>query len=156
MNRKLAYLVVLATSIPISAFATRHFGTGTAPWDFSRFESPVFGEEHDLVFVRIVGDGTLMLHASYPGLIAALPDDTSFEDLRVAPAFDPLYRSTIEYLPGRVWVIKTTEGHYAKVRFHNDGNSLSFDYVYQDDGSRNLKVTLDEVTTWSVIKAFYE
>lgn len=134
-------------------------------WDFSAYSYSE--EDWDLGLAITKTDGGVVsipawqifwVDSQYPGKVAVMPPDSTYETLKEAPADDSgLYGVGRMFVPGRTWVCKTLEGHYAKFKFVNDlqQNSL-IEYTYQDDGSRYFyDQTPVESTTWGEIKAFY-
>jgi hypothetical protein len=144
------------------AAAMLHFGTGFAEaWDFSDSTSTTSDSEWDFTAgnTALASGSTLLdafLDANYPALIAVMPDGVTYESVLEAPADPGMYEGFLFFVPNRVWIVKTREGHYAKVRFFDDFFPGQFEYTYQDNGTRILAAPLRmEAATWGRIKALY-
>ena len=162
MFRLVRTTVFVATLFLASnCLAEIHTGVGfLVRWDFS--EQVVGSDQWDLTsFLTSVGQTTGVASGvflwSNIGVHAA-PQGTSFEDLTVAPTDPSQYSELLPFESGRVWVIWTREGHYAKIRFLDDLTLTNqFEFVYQDDGTPMLDATVaTETATWGAIKAAFE
>lgn len=154
-----------------------HQGTVLLPpghiWDFSD-SAVVFQPSGDLYWIIIragnLEDSTWPKSAStrfpeywttnYPALIAFAPQDTTYEDLTTAPSDTTQYYVGRALFDGGVYVVRTRESHYAKLRVICGGcvaGGVLFEYTYQDDGSRVLVAPVPVTsTTWGRIKSLYK
>lgn len=94
---------------------------------------------------------------NYPALIAYSPMDSSYAELTTAPADTTVYSESVEIFSYGVYVIRTKEGHYAKLRIESlGGGGITIEYSYQDDGTRVLVRTVAVgATTWGRVKSLY-
>jgi hypothetical protein len=132
-------------------------GTGRltwGEWDFSECK-PVNCYCGDIIILDVFELGLVVMTNYSPALVVILPD-SSFEDLKYAPEDSTLYDYYAPYYPGRPYVVRTLERHYAKFRFMNFTVPWDIEYVYQPDGSRKL---FDEIATekqtWGAIKSLF-
>jgi hypothetical protein len=91
--------------------------------------------------------------------IAIAAADSSYEELTTAPEDPDEYFVWIIPCPAGVYVVQTNEGHYAKIRPMdlNASWEFTFEYSYQDDGTRTLVSGVPtEHTTWGRIKSLYD
>ena len=142
------------------------FGTvvldDTWTWDFSESSdtSPLLSCDPDIMIALGVtgayGDylGDVVAGTCPPNIIIALPD-SSFEDLRYAPADTMLYDWYCKLEIETSYVVRTNEYHYAKFRFtHIPPGDPVMDFAYQTDGSTKLFDEIGtETSTWGAIKA---
>lgn len=129
-------------------------------WDFSEQVSTTGPFEGD-IFIAIVVDPPLgwRVVASFfsTALIAVIPDST-YEELQFAPADTSAYSFDAPADVGLVYVIRTEEGHYAKMHLLQcDYAGTIMEYTYQPDGSRRLfnKIAVESIS-WGKIKALYK
>jgi hypothetical protein len=140
-----------------------HTGIGDiACWDFSDSTS---GGDCDITYWVTRASAPLepcfmYLATNLPAKIAVGPEGVSYEDLTVAPTDPSLYYVDQCYVLDGVYVVKTPEGHYAKLKaVDNFSFTNNFYYVYQDDGSPNFFDDLPlavETTTWGRIKTLFQ
>ena len=92
-----------------------------------------------------------------PALIAYAPQDSTYESLTTAPEDTMLYTQSAEILSYGVYVIRTKENHFAKLRLEMvGGGGMTIEYTYQDDGTRILVEPVGvEPTTWGRVKSLY-
>ena len=165
----LIILLIVAFSILSEgkiAAGTIVYGTGVLDdswtWDFSENSdtSPPFSCDPDIMIALGVTDpygnslGDVVAGTCPPNIIISLPD-SSFEDLRYAPADTSLYDWYCVLEIGRCYVVRTNEYHYAKFRFtHIPPGAPVMDFAYQTDGSTKLfdKIATEE-SSWGAIKA---
>ena len=87
--------------------------------------------------------------------VAPGPAGVAYEDILEAPVDPSQYVQILQVFTGESYVVFTLEGHYAKLRVTQLG-TLTFEYVYQDDGSRVLDPDVPvQASSWSQIKALY-
>jgi hypothetical protein len=127
-------------------------------WDFSEQVSTTGPFEGDM-FIAIVVDpplGWRVAAGMPPALIVVIPDST-YEELQFAPADTSVYSFDAPADVGYVYVIRTVERHYAKMRLIQcDYGAIIMEYTYQPDGSRRLFNEIGvESTSWGKIKALY-
>ena len=94
---------------------------------------------------------------NYPALIGYAPGDSTYDELTTAPSDTTLYDFAAAVLSYGVYVVRTKEHHYAKVRVEMiGGGGITIEYTYQDDGTRVLvnPVPVHPVT-WGRIKSLY-
>jgi len=154
------FLGLFLISLPVS-FANSAVMSGIGVldlggWDFSERMSvnPFVAD----LCVTFVVDPPLGLRASVyrsPGGVLMLPDST-YEDLKYAPADTTLYTLDVPAYLGTVYVSRTMEGHYAKFRFLQLYAAIIIEYVYQPDGSTKLFGPIAiEGRSWGSIKSLY-
>ena len=150
-------ILLALTTIISTAHAGLHTGVGLGYWDFSAGHDSAtnwdFGPGNTMLF----GENALayVLLSNPPARITLLPPEITYEGLTEAPADPTVYVSGMTFVPQRVWVVKTREGHYAKVRFLPDPSD-AFEYTYQDDGTRLFAAPVaTSVSTWGRIKCLY-
>lgn len=150
------------------AEAKIHVGIGyLGAWDFSD-SAEVATDEWDLDVQVTITDRDLRFNTrrfvilvAHPptGGITLMPPDSTYETLSEAPADPAAYVAGIWFEPNRTWVVRTKEGHYAKLQFVDDLElTMLFYYTYQDDGTRffyDPQVPVEK-TTWGQIKLLYE
>ena len=133
-------------------------------WDFSDSVAvtPPNGDLHWLVVAlnsgaRSQGAFPYFFLTDAPAAAALAPTDSTFEELSSAPTDSVLYQEGAELFTFRVYVVRTQEQHYAKVKIALIGaGGITIQYVYQDDGSRILAEPVAiEPVTWGRIKALY-
>jgi hypothetical protein len=152
------FAITLCLLVATRSGADLHSGTGVVPWDFSdsTHVDDIFGP-WDIAMIQFAADSEeglqLVVGANWPGKIALMPDTVAFGELDFAPDDESLYQDDYYFVPDRVWVVRTIEGHYAKVWF--DDYSGSFVYVYQDDGTRSFGGVPVRAVTWGQVKALY-
>lgn len=144
--------------------AELHPGIGFGAWDFSDSTASAATFDFSPVDVGFTFDGSaplsealdIYLEAGSQAGIAVMPAGTTFESVTEAPADPAQYASFVPFYEDRIWVIRTREGHYAKVRYLIPWPPDQFEYVYQDNGSRQFtSVVSTNVTTWGRVKALY-
>ena len=125
-------------------------------WDFS--EQSCTSDNRDMIVGFIVDPPLgLSVGPTYPPSLIAMLPDSSFEDLKYAPADSSLYKIVQPAYLNVTYVARTLENHYAKFKFI----SLPYDipiieYVYQPDGSRKLfEETGTTKSSWGSIKQIY-
>jgi len=94
-----------------------------------------------------------------PALITYIGSDVgTYEDLENAPTDPGLYVTGLNAFPSDVLVVKTREGHYAKMLvLVPDGALVRFQYTYQDDGTTSFTVPVATAhVTWGRIKSLYK
>ena len=128
-------------------------------WDFSEQVSTTGPFEGDISIVIVVDPplGWRVVASFFStALIAVIPDST-YEELQFAPADTSVYSFDAPADVGLVYVIRTEEGHYAKMHLLQcDYAGISMEYTYQPDGSRRLFNEIAvESTSWGKIKALY-
>ena len=172
MNHRLKILPIILLSIillSISLYSQIFYGNkvyDASGWDFSDTTSIDYLDPRaDIVlsFVSMSTVGELPLGffvtALHGAKLAILPDST-FEDLKYAPPdSSSLYTyDDIWFMINRTYVVNTTEGHYAKFRFHHSENQpITIEYVYQPDGSRRLYDPIGtEGQSWGAIKKLFQ
>jgi hypothetical protein len=127
-------------------------------WDFSEQVSTTGPFEGDM-FIAIVVDPPLGWRVATtipPALITVIPDST-YENLQFAPADTSVYSFDAPAEVGYVYVIRTVERHYAKMRLIKcDYAGTIMEYTYQPDGSRKLfnEIAVESIS-WGRIKALY-
>lgn len=94
---------------------------------------------------------------NYPALIAYAPQDSTYDELTTAPGDTTLYKEGLELFYFAVYVVRTKEHHYAKLKaVCCVAGGIQIEYTYQDNGTRIL---VDPVpvrpTTWGRIKSLY-
>ena len=97
------------------------------------------------------------LFAMTPAAILFIDNaDSTYENLTSAPTDPDLYLTEEAVFADDVLVVRTREGHYAKIRILPFGSTLMFEYTYQDDGSPSFVPSVAvRSTTWGKIKALY-
>jgi len=173
--RLLAGCFLAAMSLAIAAPQTKstvHIGTGYAnmdtAWDFSDstscslFSGPCgdFATGITLAGVAPLSPCYMFLFATRPdALIAVAKRDSSYDEITTAPEDSALYHVIVSFCPEDVYFIRTSERHCAKIRavYVSGGVDLTFEFSYQDDGTRILVDTVAvRETTWGRIKALYQ
>jgi len=94
---------------------------------------------------------------NYPALIAYAPGDSAYDELTTASSDTTLYHFDAAVLSYQVYVVRTKEHHYAKVRVEMiGGGGITIEYTYQDDGSRVLaRPVAVRPSTWGTVKGLY-
>jgi len=153
---------------PLSAHADLHIGTGhllsEGGWDFSDSSYSIGTTAWDFGFVVTVAteaarspiQGEELVANWYLGAgVQYAPNGVPFDSLLVAP--DSFYTDVVLAWSFHSYFIRTQEGHYARVELQGLGDyPLQFRFVYQDDGTTNLDITVGtEPTTWGRLKALY-
>lgn len=96
-------------------------GTVVAPFDsLADVTYAVYDVNWELVETQIVDMG-----------------EVHFDSIFVAP--DSGYQAGIEWQYSHVYVVKTKESHYAKLKATETDRGLGFKWAYQPDGSTNLR-----------------
>jgi hypothetical protein len=146
--------------------ATLHSGEAhihwDAVWDFSDFKATVL-PDGDLYWVEVTlqpkstPSSVMYFTSNPPALITFAPPDSTYEQLTSAPADLGSYGESLAALLGYIYVVRTGEGNYVKLHIKAFvGGGITFDYTYQDDGSRVLApTTATALTTWGKIKSLY-
>jgi len=147
-----------------AAFAELHFGNGFAEtWDFSDSISTGLGGPWDFSAGNTVAStsdseisfGSFLI-SNFPAQLTVMQAGITYESVLEAPEDPSAYSTLFDFSPNRVWIVKTQEGHYAKVRFFNEFFAGPFEYTYQDNGTRYFTEPLpSETVTWGRIKALY-
>jgi hypothetical protein len=98
-----------------------------------------------------------LVRAISPGAILYIGNaDSTYENLETAPTDPDLYNTSEVAFIEDVFVVRTREGHYAKMRVLPSGSLLNLEYTYQDDGSPSFVPNVAvQATTWGAIKALY-
>ena len=159
---RLIVVAILVTVSVSSAGADVIQGTGilsVGSWDFSeqvsvdRFTNP----NSDLSFAFVVDPPLGYRVACENGAVAVLIQDSTFDEVTVAPEDTTLYSWDLPAQVGATYVIRTTERHYAKFTPLQLEPVPIIRYAYQPDGSRALidPVPIEE-TTWGRVKALYQ
>ena len=172
-------VVVLTSFVATLAFSIQpvraelHSGTvlisPAGAWDFSD-AAEVSLPNGDLywvttLLVRSAGsptilDGTQFYHfvMNPPARIAYAPGDSTYEELTTAPSDTSLYGAGLPFLSYAVYVVRTQEMHYAKMRSSIvGGGGITIEYTYQDDGSRVLaRPVAVRPSTWGSAKGLYK
>jgi hypothetical protein len=163
--------VVLLASLPVRAFAELRIGTALIPagplWDFSD-SLLVFPPNGDLGWIIVLandGDWSSKQFPEFwvtnsPAVIAFAPQDSTYEELTTAPSDSSQYSSIRALFDGGVYVVRTQEMHYAKLRVTCLAcvpGGVLIEYAYQDDGSRILvsPVPVRRIT-WGQVKSLYK
>ena len=110
------------------------------------------------IFIAIVVDPPLgWVVATNFALIVALPDST-FDDIKYAPADSSMYSSWAYASEGMSYVVITRESKYAKfLLLELNYWTTTIKYLYQTDGSRVLYDTSSiKEDSWGMIKAIYK
>lgn len=120
--------------------------TASHPADPSRVERLAYDDTKALF--DLVHAAVSMAYIGYAG--------TVYEDLEEAPT-DPLaYENDYAVFPDEVYVIKTREVHYAKIKIISRGGVVVFKYTYQDDGSTSfIPPVATQPVTWGRVKALF-
>lgn len=94
---------------------------------------------------------------NYPALIAYAPSDSTYHELTTAPSDTTLYHFDAAVLSYGVYVVRTKEHHYAKVRVEMiGGGGITIEYTYQDNGTPVLVNPVPvRPTTWGRVKTLY-
>ncbi len=165
--------VVVSLALCSTAAAVLHTGVVGFPltgggWDFSDSleASPASGA--DIVYAVTVAHTraesanantlTDLLLAISPSAITYIGSaDSTYENLTAAPTDPSLYGPSEAARPNDVLVVRTREGHYAKLRILMPAGGLfRFEYTYQDDGSASFVPSVSaRSTTWGYIKSLY-
>lgn len=135
-----------------------------AVWDFG--DSLItFLPNGDLYWVEVTAlqqQSTLSSQSIYfatnpPALIVFAPPDSTYEQLSSAPADLGTYSESLAALLGYIYVVRTGEGNYVKLRIEAFvGGGITLEYTYQDDGSRMFTLPMATgQTTWGRIKSLY-
>jgi hypothetical protein len=94
----------------------------------------------------------------HAGIAVAAPD-SSYEALTTAPEDSNAYFVAVVPYPDEVYVVRTNKSRYAKIRGLDlrPGGEFTFEYSYQDDGTRILtgKVPIEQ-TTWGKVKSLHQ
>lgn len=132
-------------------------------WDFS--DSLITGIPADFLYIVTAlrseeaktRDFSDILAANAPaGILYVGNADSTYENLATAPTDPGLYAASEVAFEGDVFVVRTQEAHYAKMRIVSFGSLIKFEYVYQDDGTPELlQTTPVESKTWGGVKALY-
>jgi hypothetical protein len=162
---------VFAATPSSDSYSRIHTGFGSAEffgaWDFSDSATCSLFEGYCGDFATGIADihtaaepTAFILLAMPPGAgIAIAPRDSSYEGLTTAPEDPDEYFVSVVPCPAEVYVVRTNEGHYAKIRpvDLNASGEFTFEYSYQDDGTRILDNGVPvQQTTWGKMKALYE
>jgi hypothetical protein len=152
---------VTASLVGVDSQSAVHSGVGYAEldsaWDFSDSATCSLFEGYCGDFAMGINGGWFLL-AMPPDAGIAIVADSTFEELTTAPEDPDRYFVIVYPYPNEVYVVRTEEGHYAKIRpiDLNASGEFTFEYRYQDDGSRVLDDTVPvEATSWGRIKALY-
>lgn len=159
-------ILVLAEAAPTPVSAVLHTGVvdlfSGEGWDFS--DSLIAGLHADIVFDVTAQSSQSSRRSVVERLFAMTPAailfidnaDGTYENLTSAPTDPDLYLTEEAVFEDDVHVVRTREGHYAKIRILPIGSTLMFEYTYQDDGSPSfVPSTAVRLTTWGKIKALY-
>ncbi len=164
----LVSILVLAEAAPTPVCAVLHTGVvdlfSGQGWDFS--DSLIAGgPPADIVFdVTVLNSQNSRRSSLVERLFAMTPAailfignaDSTYENLTSAPTDPDLYLTEEAVFEDDVHVVRTREGHYAKIRILPIGSTLMFEYTYQDDGSPSFVPNVAvRSTTWGKIKALY-
>ncbi len=164
----LSFAFLLSGVAPTRGHAELHTGTfGLFPgegWDFS--DSLITGVlAADIIFDVTTlarfraqrGAATELLWTVSPAAILYVDNaDSTYENLDSAPTDPDLYGSSEVAFVGDVFVVRTREAHYARIRVLPFGSILNLEYTYQDDGSPSFVPSVSvRATTWGAIKALY-
>ena len=152
-----AFGVVLLASV-VPGVAEIHHGVGNLSvpmelptWDFSA-QSVVEYPDGDIMFAHELDLGFIVFTLQAQGIQAI--HGTTFEDLTEAPADLSTYGdyASVDIIDfSTVYVVHTSEGHFAKFRLLPSG--FMIEYSYQDDGSRFLgSGTPVQAATWGAVK----
>ena len=154
-------IVVIISGLTSGVNAETHVGVGRVGlWDFSEASLRMsIDDPWDFGVAQTLNGPTLDLFVAanyYMGAaVALMPPGLDFDEVTEAPEDESEYASWIPWADNRVWICRTVEGHFAKVCFH--ANMSQFDYVYQDDGTRDVTTPVPTaVTTWGHVKALYK
>ncbi len=166
-HRLLILLCALACVLSFElATSEVHTGIGRLIcWDFSDSTIACEGEwDIDVVTTRagsaVQAGSPLTPWLFALGGITVMPPGTTFEETTEAPTDSSLYTPLHLFLwPSRIWVLRTLEGYYAKLRLLDDLTLTNlFEYAYQDNGTPfffDPPVPVEN-TTWGKIKSLYE
>jgi hypothetical protein len=166
-------IVLFALSLLLStaarlALAEIHTGFAMIPpgpaWDFSDSVTvvPPSGDLRWITLVRSVsGKGEAPAQFAYfltdaPAQIAFAPQDSTYENLSNAPP-DSTFHEAAAVLSYGVYVVRTKENHFAKLRIEMiGGGGITIEYSYQDNGSRVLVRPVGvKNATWGSVKSLY-
>jgi len=165
-------LLVAGLLIPSSALAVLHTGiveldlSGDG-WDFSDslHATPASGADIVLQVTALQpgkqrGSATAItdiLFAFSPAAITYIGSaDSTYEKLDTAPIDPDVYHESEAAFLGDVLVVRTREGHYAKLRIITPTAFFRFEYTYQDDGSPSfVPIVPVRPATWGRIKSLY-
>ena len=135
-----------------------------AVWDFSD-SSATFLPNGDLYWVEAtalqhqlpLSSQLIYFSTNAPALIANGPVDSTYGELTSAPANVDAYGEVQVASLGVVYIVRTGDGNYVKLQIIAFvGGGITFEYTYQDDGSRVLAQPLATgQTTWGRIKSLY-
>ena len=165
------FVLVLALAGGVCSTSNARIHTGEVRlysgdgWDFSDSSNGA-AFNYDISYaVTALNSGALVqppqgniLFTIPPALIMYLSSGAIIYDtLDVAPTDPDLYSSNELAFVGDVLVVRTREGHYAKLLIvAPDGAVVRFLYTYQDDGSTSLRKPVStNPTTWGRIKSRY-
>ncbi len=171
MRQARTVVLFLVAELLVTQSASRadiHSGVALIPpgpsWDFSDSTLAV-PPDGDLRWITIViasaasnPDRTFPYYfaCDAPAAIAYAHPDSSYENLTTAPADPGAYSEGKEILTYAVYVVRTKEGHFAKLRVSRPGGGMLIEYSYQDDGTRVLvRPVKIAPTTWGRIKCLY-
>jgi hypothetical protein len=170
MTRLVTALVIAVVILAGPAAAELHTGFALIPpgpaRDFSD-STTVVPPSGDLYWITLIQQHTTgategsafpnYFLTNAPAVIAYSPMDSSYAELTTAPVEPSAYSESVEIFSYGVYVIRTQEGHYAKLRMESlGGGGMTIEYTYQDDGSLVLVRTVPvESSTWGRVKALY-
>ena len=123
-NKFLLTLVVILLFNVTVAYTAVIYGTGEMDpwgWDFSLQEPAGILSGNPDILIAIVNDpglGLIVSASMPPAIIIAVPDST-FEELKFAPADTTQYSWYAHAVENRTYVIRTLERTYAKFRLFN-------------------------------------
>ena len=155
--------------ISSSTQAEIHSGFALIPpgpaWDFSDSLAavPPAGDLRWITLIRsaeYIGDQLSTQFAFFvtdaPAQIAFAPQDSTYDTLTYAPP-DSTFHESAAALSYGVYVVRTKEGHFAKVRIEMiGGGGITIEYSYQDDGTRVLVRPVGVMpTSWGRMKGLY-
>lgn len=92
-----------------------------------------------------------------PAMVGYAPGDSTYPELMTAPTDESAYSFGAAILSYGVYVVRTKEYNYAKVRIEQvGGGGITIEYTYQDNGTNVLVEPVAVLpTTWSRIKSLY-
>lgn len=132
-------------------------------WDFSD-STLVVPPNGDLRWITVLANSTdsktsnfsYFFVTDFPAMIAYASADSSYEELTSAPSDSSVYAQSKGLYTFAVYVVRTKEGHYAKLRVFMLGGGMTIEYTYQDDGTRILRRPVGvKATTWGKVKSLY-
>jgi hypothetical protein len=160
--------IALTLLLSVPANATLHTGEVRLyigeSWDFSDSSGGIWPTADISYAVVIEKSAVVQAPASDrvftfpPALITFISDvDSTYEKLETAPTDMGVYANGLWPLWDDVLVVKTREGHYAKLQvLVPDGALLRFRYTYQDDGTPSFTTPVSvRASTWGKIKSLY-